>query len=85
MSSPTLLYPPTAWINQEIVLYHGTIESYADDIIGNSVDVQLGKPNRDFGPGFYTTTLFRQAEYWAYLLSEREAQWVWLLRRLSWR
>jgi len=70
MSSSSLLYPPKDWVNQKIVLYHGTIEEYAENMTTDLIDVRRGKPYRDFGPGFYTTTLRRQAEYWAYLLSE---------------
>jgi hypothetical protein len=70
MSSSPLLYPAKDWVNQKIVLYHGTIEDYAENMTTDLIDVRRGKPYRDFGPGFYTTTLYRQAEYWAYLLSE---------------
>ena len=47
------------------MLYHGTLQKYANDITTNGVN--LGKTNAvsDFGQGFYTTTIKTQAEAWA--------------------
>lgn len=38
-----------------ILLYHGTMDIYADDIARNGVNLNKSKPYLDFGPGFYTT------------------------------
>lgn len=38
-----------------ILLYHGTIDKYADDIIQNGILLKKSKRHLDFGPGFYTT------------------------------
>lgn len=38
-----------------IILYHGTIDKYADDIIANGINLNKSKHCLDFGPGFYTT------------------------------
>jgi len=59
------------WTNQKIVLYHGTLSVHAASIMATGVKVGLGKPNRDFGIGFYTTTVERQAESWAALLAKQ--------------
>lgn len=61
-----LLNPPPLWTNQRIVLYHGTLDADAKAIVATGVNVALGKANADFGPGFYTTTLERQARSWAW-------------------
>jgi len=62
---------PTVWTNQDILLYHGTLAQYADDIIRTGVLAPSANPlattDFDFGAGFYTTTLMRQAEAWAYV------------------
>lgn len=39
-------------------------------MIADGVDVSLGQTSTDFGPGFYTTTLERQAQNWAYQLAQ---------------
>jgi hypothetical protein len=61
MASTPIVFPPPPWINQDLALYHGTIATFASAIVAAGVRVSLGKPNTDFGPGFYTTTLKRQA------------------------
>lgn len=62
---------PKVWTNQEILLYHGTLAKYADDIKQNGVSPPSANPlastDVDFGVGFYTTTLLRQAEAWAWV------------------
>ena len=55
---------PAEWTNQDIVLYHGTVLQFVKEIEAG-VRVALGKPRRDFGPGFYTTTRRIQAYAWA--------------------
>ncbi len=44
-------------------MYHGTVDVFAAAIVAK-VQVALGQPNTDFGPGFYATTLLRQAYTW---------------------
>lgn len=45
-----------------IILYHGTIDKYADDIITNGINLSKSKHSLDFGPGFYTTEDLKFAE-----------------------
>lgn len=63
--------PPVPWQNQDLVLYHGTIEKYRASIV-HGIDVTRGRVNLDFGQGFYTTTFERQAVSWARVKSLRE-------------
>jgi len=65
MVSSPVLYPPPAWTNQDFVLYHGTIDSYATELVRGKILTSLGRTHTDFGPGFYTTSLPRQAHSWA--------------------
>ena len=44
------------------MLYHGTLLQHATKIAQHGVDTSFGAPNRDFGRGFYTTTLLNQAQ-----------------------
>lgn len=53
------------WNNPEIVLYHGTLKEHLQNIVANGVDTSVGRPNTDFGRGFYATTWLTQAEQWA--------------------
>lgn len=48
-----------------ITLYHGALMPIPEPI------VTAGRPNLDFGRGFYTTTLREQAEKWAKLVASR--------------
>ena len=43
----------------KLILYHGT------DCLFDAIDLGASKNNRDFGRGFYTTTIPSQAESWA--------------------
>jgi len=61
----------TNWNNQKLVLYHGTLHHHALDI-AKSVDISKGHKYTDFGPGFYTTTILRQARSWAWTHSRRK-------------
>ena len=63
MSSPP--YVPLAWTNQSLVLYHGTIDLFVAPIL-SGINISMGSPNTDFGQGFYTTTVKRQAHTWAW-------------------
>jgi hypothetical protein len=49
----------------KLILYHGSNISF------DSVDLSMSKDKRDFGRGFYTTTLREQAEDWAKSLFDR--------------
>lgn len=60
-----MLFEPKPWTNPRIRLYHGTIAEYAQEIVHEGVAVARGRGGTDFGPGFYTTTLERQAQLWA--------------------
>lgn len=42
-----------------MILYHGTGIRFAE------IRLSKSKDKRDFGKGFYTTTIFEQAEKWA--------------------
>jgi hypothetical protein len=64
MASNPVIYPPTIWANQDIVLYHGTLDSFVSSIVNGPIRTSFGRTYTDFGPGFYTTTLFRQAHTW---------------------
>jgi len=48
-----------------LILYHGSNNDF------NAVDLSKSKDKRDFGRGFYTTTLREQAEDWAKSLFDR--------------
>jgi Protein of unknown function (DUF3990) len=50
-----------AWHNPDIVLYHGTTFSAAQNVQSIGIQSSYFKPRTDFGPGFYTTTNFVQA------------------------
>ena len=49
----------------KVILYHGS--NYNFDV----VDLSKSKDRRDFGKGFYTTTISEQAEDWAATLFDR--------------
>jgi hypothetical protein len=57
---------PTPWNNQDITLYHGTLAQHADSIVENGIDLKYANAKKDFGRGFYTTTMRREAESFAY-------------------
>ena len=60
-----------SWTNGPLILYHGTTDDAASAISKpsrarpHSIDFNLCKPLKDFGRGFYLTTVLRQAESWA--------------------
>lgn len=62
---------PSSWQDQDLVLYHGTIEKYRASIV-HGIDATRGRVNLDFGQGFYTTTFERQAVSWAWIKSQRD-------------
>lgn len=49
-----------------LILYHGTTKYF------EKIDLTMSHNRRDFGMGFYTTILEKQAKEWAYRLSLRE-------------
>jgi len=49
----------------KLILYHGSNCNF------DEVDISKSKDKRDFGKGFYTTTLREQAEDWAKALFDR--------------
>jgi Protein of unknown function (DUF3990) len=63
--------PAFVWKNQDVRLYHGTVHLHAPNIL-KKINVTLGKPQTDFGRGFYTTTVLRQAQSWAWQLAQRQ-------------
>ncbi len=60
--------PP--WIDQDVVLYHGTTLVHVQDIL-TSVDETRGGALKDFGRGFYTTTRLDKALDWANVKARR--------------
>lgn len=66
-----LLNPPPPWTNRRLVLYHGTTVDGAAEILQTGVRIDRGTIDCDFGRGFYTTTLRRQADHWAWKLASR--------------
>jgi hypothetical protein len=70
MSKLQPLSHAAGWSNQRLNLYHGTLDFHARSII-NKVTLTHAKYRSDFGRGFYTTTVLRQAEAWARQLAIR--------------
>ncbi|WP_339251743.1 DUF3990 domain-containing protein [Sporosarcina sp. FSL W8-0480] len=53
-------------------LYHGTIDLYSDSVLKHGVKIfPRKKGGVDFGPGFYLTSNFEQAENWAKRRTEK--------------
>jgi hypothetical protein len=52
-------------MEKRLVLYHGSNKNF------DEVDLSKSKDKRDFGRGFYTTTIREQAEDWAKALFDR--------------
>jgi Protein of unknown function (DUF3990) len=61
------------WTDQEIILYHGTIDADVASIT-HGVDLNRCKHLQDFGRGFYTSTNQQQAERWAHDRANRVGQ-----------
>ena len=57
--------PWPQWDNPKIELFHGTTHEAAAAIMRDGVNPSLGRPNTDFGRGFYTTTWLHQSQEWA--------------------
>jgi Protein of unknown function (DUF3990) len=60
-----LPFPPPPWDGERVTLYHGTLERHAASVLAG-VDLRYARAEQDFGRGFYTTTLIRQAAAWAF-------------------
>ena len=60
---------PPLWTNQQVTLYHGTIQAFLPSILAG-IDLDHGRTHTDFGQGFYTTTWLRQAQTRAWQLAE---------------
>ena len=52
-------------MEKRLILYHGSNQDF------DVVDLSKSKDKRDFGVGFYTTTIRKQAEEWAINLYDR--------------
>ena len=63
---------PSPWANQQLTLYHGTVDTEVASII-NGVQISRGRAYTDFGRGFYTTTVERQALAWGWTLAQRRS------------
>jgi len=59
-----LPFQPPPWDGERVTLYHGTVERHAASVLAG-IDLRLARARQDFGQGFYTTTLARQAIFWA--------------------
>src|SRR5437764_15411568 len=55
-----------------MILWHGTTALHKADLEKNGIDLSKCAVDTDFGRGFYTTTLERQARLWAW---ERFYDW----------
>ena len=64
-----ILHPPPPWIgspfSRYVELWHGCLKSDVKSI-RKGIDPTKGNPVSDFGRGFYTSTVKRQAREWAW-------------------
>ena len=58
-------YQVAPWVNQPLVLFHGTNVPSATSIRVDGIRLDAGRREHDFGQGFYTTTNEQQAWDWA--------------------
>jgi hypothetical protein len=56
---------PHASDREHVILWHGCTGNDASKIV-LGIDPSVGPPDRDFGQGFYTTSIERQARQWAW-------------------
>jgi hypothetical protein len=52
-------------VGKKLILYHGSNQNF------DTIDLSKSKDKRDFGRGFYTTTICEQADDWAKALFDR--------------
>ena len=64
-----LKFGPPPWMNQDLTLFHGTLDSHVNSIL-NGIDYSKLDADSDFGKGFYTTTNLLQAWRFADMQSE---------------
>lgn len=62
-----ILNPAPSWQSRstDVVLWHGCT-SYDVPSLQGGIDPMKGRIDTDFGRGFYTTTISRQARHWAW-------------------
>jgi Protein of unknown function (DUF3990) len=54
-----------AWTNAPQVVYHGTDETAANDILKTTISLSRCNPRSGFGQGFYVTSVLHEARFWA--------------------
>jgi len=62
---------PPPWKNQDLTLFHGTLNTHVDSILAG-IDPQKMDADADFGKGFYTTTNRIQARRFAEYVALRD-------------
>ena len=65
-----LPFSPPPWDGERVTLSHGTLETAVPSIL-SEVDLRFAQANLNFGRGFHTTTLLRQAISWGHRLARR--------------
>lgn len=63
--------------SNELIVYHGTVADF------DEIDLYKSKNKRDFGRGFYTTVIEKQATEWAYRKSLRDKKSEYYVYRYS--
>jgi|SRR5947208_3078367 len=72
---PPILNPAPAWMPDRsdfVILWHGCTANDKNNI-QKGIDLDSCNPSADFGRGFYTTTVKRQARQWAW---HRHYDWM---------
>src|SRR5512147_3023412 len=62
-----ILDPAPPWPRDPVEFMHGCVATDAAGIARAGVDPTKGRPDTDFGQGFYLTTNRQQAKHWAWL------------------
>jgi hypothetical protein len=83
MAKTTAFPTPVSWTNQDIVLYHGTIDSVWTYPAIDKIQVASKRTRMDFGRGFYTTTSLSQARSWAWTQSQKKSKSIPLVLEFS--
>lgn len=66
----SILNPAPQWNpprSRHVTLWHGCTTQDRDAIELNGIDLTVCRVDTDFGRGFYTTTIERQARHWAWV------------------